>query len=87
MISPEFKCWYFSLSSYDPDYGYDEFGPGGRDSGYSTHGQEFSYDTTGPGTDPLAGTPAGHRSDRSQILIDFFKNFLSFMGYTLSPLS
>ena len=55
----------FSLASYDPDYGYDEFGQqGGRDSGYSTHGQEFSYDTTGtggPSTDPLAGTPAGHR--------------------------
>ena len=57
------------LPSYDPDYGYDEFGrEEGRDSGYSTHGQEFSYDTTGGPTtttnttaEPLAATPAGHR--------------------------
>ena len=61
---------FVSVASYDPDYGYDEFGrEGGRDSGYSTHGQEFSYDTTGGPTtnttittDPLAATPAGHRS-------------------------
>ena len=42
---------------------------GGRDSGYSTHGQEFLYDSGpscppgGPEPDqPLPSTPAGHRS-------------------------
>ena len=44
------------LCRYDPDYGYDEFGEQeGRDSGYSTHGQEFPYDSCPPL--PVTGTP------------------------------